>query len=426
MDLNMLVFSKTAGFRHGSISNGQAAFEQMAMEQGFAVEFTEDANTFSTESLQAYQVVVFLNTTGDILNEAQQLAFQQWYRAGGGFIGIHSAADTEYGWPWYNQLLGAWFDGHPRIQEAEIEVIDTTHISVQHLARRWRRSDEWYNYRSIQPHINPLLNLDESTYQGGTMGPSHPISWYHEFEGGRVFYTGMGHTGSTYEEPDFLAHLWGGIQYVAQLDQATGQRIQVKALLQGPFVGEGMRSDIYDLLPLTDPYLGSVSADSIPLDVVDWVLIQLRDPVDPTVIIDQQPGFLHASGKLVDTAGIEGVMFPGSLPDSAFIALLHRNHLGIMTAQAVDIRQLLDFSDTTVAVRGNDSRQVIGDKAVLFVGDYDGNGIINNQDFNLWKQNSALLSEYVPIDGDANGIVNNQDFNLWRANGSKIGIPELY
>ncbi len=213
---SVLVFSKTTGFRHGSITQGQSALLDMASDKGFGISFTEDAGEFTFQNLSNYQVVIFLNTTGDVLNEGQQNALQSWYREGGGFVGIHSAADTEYDWPWYNQLLGAWFNGHPQIQPAESEVVDTTHISIQHLARRWRRTDEWYNYRDIQDHINVLLNLDESTYQGGTNGSNHPISWYHEFEGGRTFYTGMGHTAASYSEADFLDHLWGGIQYVAE------------------------------------------------------------------------------------------------------------------------------------------------------------------------------------------------------------------
>lgn len=430
-EIQILVFSKTAGFRHGSISNGIAALEQMALDKGFGVTFTEDADVFTEERLQAYTIIFFLNTTRDILNESQQMAMQTWYRAGGGFIGVHAAADTEYDWPWYNELLGAWFNGHPRIQAAEMDVVDSTHISTKHLARRWRRSDEWYNYRDLQPYINPLLNLDENTYDGGTMGGNHPISWYHEFEGGRVFYTGMGHTGGTYEEPEFLEHLWGGIQYVCgESSTPVPQpeiRIQARAILQGLFSGEEMRTNLLDngLLPLTDPFLQQETVDTLPADVVDWVLIQVRDSGDYTQIIAQKPGFLRKDGTLLGRDRNEGVILDSISQTTAYVSLLHRNHLGVLTATPVELSASIDFSDVNTPVMGNDSRDIQGGRAMLFVGDYDGNSLINNQDFNLWKQNSAALDIYTPVDGDGNGIVNNLDFNLWRVNGSKIGVPGL-
>ena len=226
--LNILVFSKTTGFRHGSISNGITALQGLADDNGASIDFTEDGGKFTSANLSSYDVIVFLNTTGDILNNSQQDAMQAWYRAGGGFVGIHSAADTEYDWPWYNELLGAWFNGHPQIQEADMDVVDSTHISISHLAREWRRRDEWYNFRNVQDHIQVLVNLDESSYQGGTMGSNHPISWYHEYEGGRTFYTGMGHTAATYSEANFLQHIWGGITYVAAVGEEEPEEPVVK------------------------------------------------------------------------------------------------------------------------------------------------------------------------------------------------------
>ena len=216
-EIHVLVFSKTEGFRHASIADGKKALIDMGKQKGFTVDTTEDASIFTEEELQRYNVIVFLSTTGDILDNAQQLEMNRWVQAGGGFVGIHAAADTEYDWDWYNKLVGAYFESHPNdpnVREAEIEVLDSENLTVKHLAKRWRRSDEWYNYKSIQPHINVVLNLDESTYEGGTNGERHPISWYHEFDGGRSFYTGLGHTPETFSEPQFLEHLWGGIQYV--------------------------------------------------------------------------------------------------------------------------------------------------------------------------------------------------------------------
>lgn len=216
--ISVLVFSKTEGFRHESIAAGKAALLKMGNEHGFAVDTTEDASVFTEQQLQRYNVVIFLNTTGDILNDAQQLEFNRFIQAGGGFVGIHSAADTEYEWPWYGELMGAYFANHPNdpnVREAKVERVDSVHVSSKMLPAIWQREDEWYNYRSFQPTINVLLKLDESSYEGGTNGDHHPIAWYHDFDGGRSWYTGLGHTDETFTDERFLAHLWGGITYAA-------------------------------------------------------------------------------------------------------------------------------------------------------------------------------------------------------------------
>ena len=214
-ELRILIFSKTEGYRHESIETGQEAIKQLGIENGFQVDVTEDASIFNEFDLKEYQVLVFLSTTGDILNEAQQFEMQRWVQAGGGFVGIHAAADTEYDWPWYGKLVGAYFKSHPDQQNASIDVEDSTHISCTHLPSRWDRFDEWYNYKSFNGDINVLLNLDESTYQGGENGARHPIAWYHEFDGGKSWYTGGGHTHESFAEPDFMQHILGGIQWVA-------------------------------------------------------------------------------------------------------------------------------------------------------------------------------------------------------------------
>ena len=217
-EINVLVFSKTEGFRHESIEVGQEAIQALGKKHGFSVATTEDASVFQESELQKYNVVIFLNTTGDILDDAQQLEFNRFIQAGGGFVGIHSATDTEYDWPWYGKLVGAYFNGHPNnpnVREATIQRIDSIHISTKHLPNPWTREDEWYNYKEISPEIKVLLNLDESSYEGGTNGKNHPIAWYHDYDGGRSWYTGLGHTPETFEDPLFLDHLWGGIEYAA-------------------------------------------------------------------------------------------------------------------------------------------------------------------------------------------------------------------
>jgi len=210
--VSVLVFTKTTGFRHDSIPTGIAAIESF----GFEVEATEDATVFNPQNLPRYRVVVFLNTTGDILNLSQQAAFESFIKQSGGFVGIHSASDTEYGWPFYGELIGAYFSGHPDIQTARTRVIDATHPSTQRLPLDWLRTDEWYDF-GVDPsrNVNVLITVDENTYSGGNMGAHHPISWHHEYSGGRSWYTAMGHTIDSYREPLFLDHILGGILWAA-------------------------------------------------------------------------------------------------------------------------------------------------------------------------------------------------------------------
>ncbi|MEE9362178.1 MAG: ThuA domain-containing protein [Cellulophaga sp.] len=209
----VLVFSKTVEFRHGAIEAGIEAIKKIGLENGFKVVTTEDAAYIVEDSLINYSSVIFLNTTGDILNYEQQADFERYIQAGGGFLGIHAATDTEYDWPWYNKLVGAYFEGHPSIQEATLRIMDNSHISTKHLDSIWVKSDEWYNFKEINPAINVLLEIDETSYEGGTNGAHHPISWYHDYDGGQSFYIEMGHTKETYGNPLFLKHLLGGIIY---------------------------------------------------------------------------------------------------------------------------------------------------------------------------------------------------------------------
>lgn len=213
---HVLVFSKTAGFRHDSIPDGIATIQQLGADNGFTVDATEDAGAFTPGNLQQYDAVVFLSTTGDVLDDAQQRAFEDYVGAGGGYVGVHAAADTEYDWPFYGGLVGAYFDSHPQNQTATVKVEDHDHPATAHLGDEWVRFDEWYNYRSNpRGQARVLATLDESSYTGGNMGDDHPISWCQTYESGRSFYTGLGHTKESYAEPEFRAHLLGGIQYAA-------------------------------------------------------------------------------------------------------------------------------------------------------------------------------------------------------------------
>ena len=215
----VLVFSKTKGFRHDAqIKAGTALIRALGKANGFAVDATEDSRKFTLANLRQYAAVVFLNTSGDVLDQAQQTAFESFLVRGGGLVGVHSAADTEYAWPFYGAALGAWFHSHPTIQSADVKVADRTHASTKHLAAKFSHTDEWYNFRTNpakNPKIRVLLTIDEKTYKGGNMGSVHPISWYQNIGSGRSWYTGLGHTTATYSATFFQKHLLGGILFVS-------------------------------------------------------------------------------------------------------------------------------------------------------------------------------------------------------------------
>jgi cytochrome c len=216
----ILVFTKTAGFRHASIPAATRAVRDLARRRGIAVDTTEDARAFTRSNLRRYRAVVFLLTTGDVLEPAQERALERYVRGGGGFAGVHSATDTEHGWPFYGALVGARFRSHPHIQPARIDVRIHTHPSTAGLPRRWTRTDEWYNFdRLPRRGIRVLATLDETSYAAGdgAMGSPHPIAWSHTLLGGRVWYTGGGHTDESYAEPLFRRHLIGGIRWAAGL-----------------------------------------------------------------------------------------------------------------------------------------------------------------------------------------------------------------
>jgi type 1 glutamine amidotransferase len=211
----VLVFSRTAGYRHASIPAGIAALQVLGAFNDFAVEATEDPAAFNDTTLARFDAVVFLSTTGDVLDDSHEAAFERYFRAGHGFVGVHSASDTEYDWPWYRTMLGTAFGSHPPIQQGTVIVVDPGQPSTRALPDPWVRTDEWYNFPEQPTGVSVLVRVDESTYTGGTMGVVHPISWQHAFEGGRAWYTAMGHTACSFSERAFLDHLLGGIEWAA-------------------------------------------------------------------------------------------------------------------------------------------------------------------------------------------------------------------
>ncbi len=211
----ILVFSKTTGYRHASIPVGKKALMELGASHGYVVDTTEDALLFTTKNLKQYDVILFLSTTGNVLDSTQQSVFEKFIRSGKGFVGIHAATDTEYDWPWYVGLVGASFESHPKQQTARLYRINKTHLSTVTLPDTWERFDEWYNFKNINPSTHTLLKIDEGSYTGGKNGDNHAVAWYHDYDGGRSFYTALGHTDASFTEPLFLEHCLGGIKYAA-------------------------------------------------------------------------------------------------------------------------------------------------------------------------------------------------------------------
>jgi type 1 glutamine amidotransferase len=218
-----LVFSKTKGFRHQSIPDGVVALKKLARDHQFSVYSTEDADIFTDEKLKEFDVIILMSTTGTIFNEEQKAAFQRFVQSGKGIVGIHSATDTEYEWPWYTKLIGAQFKNHPHIQSVRLHVIDRLHPATYHLPEKWLWTDELYAFKNFNDEVRVLITADETSYEVGYpgrpvegMGEFHPMAWTHEYDGGRIFYTALGHTDWAFLNENFLQHIYGGIWYAAK------------------------------------------------------------------------------------------------------------------------------------------------------------------------------------------------------------------
>lgn len=218
----VLVFTMTAGYRHPSIPDGVAAIRRLGAEHGFAVDEAADARPFTDAGLRPYTAVVWLSTTGNLLTVGQQQAFERYIRGGGGYVGVHAAADAEYGWAWYGRLVGAVFRSHPPIQRATVLISDRRHPATASLPARWNRLDEWYDFRANPgPQVHVLATDSPTTYPDGRRGGGHPVVWCQNYDGGRSFYVAFGHTSASWREPAFLALMLGGIQTAAGALPAT-------------------------------------------------------------------------------------------------------------------------------------------------------------------------------------------------------------
>ena len=220
----VLIFSKTTGYRHKSIDVGIGALSKLARSKEFTVITTEDAGFFTDEKLKDVDVVILLNTTsrqkkhGDREWFAGEYgeAFQRFVRRGGGVLGIHGAADSHYKWPWYGQLIGGYFESHPKgVPTGILTVVDAEHPSTASMPASFSHSDEWYRIKDFNPEVSLLLTLDPKSIGEKSVNPK-PISWSQEFDGGRAFYTTLGHTKAVYSNPLFLDHMSGALDWLME------------------------------------------------------------------------------------------------------------------------------------------------------------------------------------------------------------------
>jgi uncharacterized protein len=230
---NVLLFTMTQGYHHQSQLEGVAAMRELGKKHFFSVDWQEDPAVFNDENLNKFQAVVFLSTTGDILNLEQKAVMERFIKSGKGFVGIHSASDTEYNWVWYTKLVGRSFHIHPVIQTAELQVIDRKFPGLERMPERFLWTEEWYEFGpELTKGLNYILAVDEKTFDpkvswgaksGEGMGKFHPMAWYHNYDGGRSFYTALGHTPADYSDAFFLEHVYGGIYWAA-----TGKGLKAK------------------------------------------------------------------------------------------------------------------------------------------------------------------------------------------------------
>ena len=217
-DFSVLVITETEGWVHDSIEAGLELIKYLGDKNRFNVYHSDNSRVINYSNLKSIKTLIFLNTTEDILSEDEQVVMQKFIQSGKGFVGVHSASDTEYKWKWYGELVGAYFKSHPEgTTNAKIIKIENGRFS-KHLNSIWEVEDEWYNFNYTNDDINVVLELDEKSYYGGENGDYHPITWYHSYDGGRSFYTGLGHLKEVYSNKMFIELLEQGILYASFID----------------------------------------------------------------------------------------------------------------------------------------------------------------------------------------------------------------
>ena len=213
---SVLVITETKGWVHDSIESGLKLIQNIGNKNNFNVYHSDNSSVITYKNLKEIKTIIFLNTTEEILTDVEQKVMESFIKSGKGFVGVHAAADTEYNWQWYGKLVGAYYRNHPEVMNGKILTIN--HKITNHLDSEWEIEDEWYNFDYVNYDINILLHLDEDSYVGGEHPDYHPITWYHEYDGGRSFYTGLGHTKEVYEDERFIKLLEKGILYASYED----------------------------------------------------------------------------------------------------------------------------------------------------------------------------------------------------------------
>jgi type 1 glutamine amidotransferase len=221
----VLLVTTTLGWHHESVHAGVLAIQQLGTRNSFDVVLMEDPGSITDKNLGQFKVIIFLNTTGNIFDSTQQKVMERYIQSGKGFVGIHSASDTEYDWPWYNKLVGRMFHIHPAIQTAKVTILEPDFPGLQGFSNNKLWTDEWYEFGPEKiSDLHYILSIDETSYnpkvewgnkKGAGMGKLHPVAWYHDYDGGRSFYTALGHLPSIYSDPAFLSHLYAGIFWAA-------------------------------------------------------------------------------------------------------------------------------------------------------------------------------------------------------------------
>ncbi|MBK8490786.1 MAG: ThuA domain-containing protein [Saprospirales bacterium] len=298
----VLLFAKAEFYIHESTPAALDALTKLCEDNGWAVDVTDDPWEYFTEKqLPKYAAVVFVNTAGDVLNPTQEALFEQYIQAGGGFMGIHTAIDTEHGWEWYGNLVGGHFEGFTEVQDATLLVQDRKNPATQHLDSTWRHTDEWFNLINLSPDLNVLITLDESTCAGGKMGNYHPVSWYHEFDGGRTFFTALGHTPESYSDPAFLQHLNGGLKYAVGDNKGPlrfkRRRTSTQQTVTTGFVRTSVLCNLYEPMEL------DMLPDGRILFIERRGAVKLYDPAKDTVsVVGQFEVFLQNEEGLLGLA----------------------------------------------------------------------------------------------------------------------------